>query len=185
MAQALGHPVQGWALCFLPGSRLPPQMELRNPAKFSLQPSHSNLLAFVYSAITYRCPLGILVALETESHSRLETRRPRTNCTMSTRYNCKCSGSSPICSGALETLNYTPSPTSTCWKTCFQLSGALRKNFPTSPGLQDGSVRSLPTCPATSPSIPLTPIQQHWPSLCSSNILTFQPQDLCTGFSLV
>lgn len=70
------------------------------------------------------------MALETESHSRLETWKPRTNCTISTRYdNCSCSGSSPICSGALETLNHTPSPTSTCWKTCSQLSGALRKNF--------------------------------------------------------
>lgn len=126
------------------------------------------------------------MALETESPSRLETWRRRTNCTISTRYdNCSCSGSSPICSGALETLNHTPSPTSTCWKTCSQLAGALRKNFRTLTWATRWSCQLSAYLSSHIPTTPLTAIQQHWPSLSSPNILTFQTQGLCTGCSLV
>lgn len=91
----------------------------------NLPDSHYNLPAFLYSVIIYGCQPGTLVALETESDSRLETRRPRVSCTISTKYdNCSCSGLSPFCSGALETT-----PTSGSWKTRSNLSGAHRENF--------------------------------------------------------
>ena len=100
---------------------------------------------------------------------------------------CSSSGLSPILSGALETLNHThPTPTSACWKTCFWLSGALRKN--TTPHLAYRVVLSG-LCP---------PVQPHSPPFSSSpssktGLLSvpqifspyFQPQGLCTGCSLV
>lgn len=83
-----------------PGTGSPyPRMGPLLPARFpgclpgwswgTLPNSLSKLPAFIYSVNIYQHPLGTLVALETESHSGLETGRPRTYCIISAKYdNC-------------------------------------------------------------------------------------------------
>lgn len=73
----------------------------------------------------YRCPLGTLVALETESHSGLKqgdqglTEQPQPNMITALAPPCSCSAPSPMrsgasetltCPGSLEVLGKTPTP---------------------------------------------------------------------------
>lgn len=168
------------AACQIPGSLLP------GWSWGTLPNSHSNLPTFVYSVDIYRCPLGTLVALETESHSGLKQGdqglnvQPHPNMITALAPPRGCSGPSPICSGASETRRFPPPlPAGK------PVPGSLEvfRKTPDPPLIYRVALSGL--CPPVQPHPPLLPSSPSsntaLPSVPKIFLLCFQPQGLCSS----